>query len=174
MNLVRKSILPVVGVVAVLLIVALASPRAVHAVAATLVQITNTATNAVPTVAADNPALQPFAWTGTSNNGNIYFLFQTPADKRLVLETYSLECGGPQGSPMAWVPDIRLFLQTANQQLEFNYVTTVFNNNLQMISSQVFRLYPDPGTTVSIASGSAVPNNWYCWASVSGYLVKNL
>ena len=52
MNLIRRFVLPFAGVAAIAMLIAKASPRAVHAVTAALVQIVNTPTNAVPSIHA--------------------------------------------------------------------------------------------------------------------------
>lgn len=48
-TLLRKAIVPILGVAVVVLVVLLATPRAAHAVVAALVQVVNTSANPVPT-----------------------------------------------------------------------------------------------------------------------------
>jgi hypothetical protein len=52
MNLLRKALISLAGVAVIVLVVSIAVPRAVHAVVATFVQVVNTPTTAMPTVAA--------------------------------------------------------------------------------------------------------------------------
>lgn len=61
--------LPFFGAAAVAAgVLILAAPRAVHAVAATLVQVTNTAADPVPNKDVDNPARHPFAAACTAQS----------------------------------------------------------------------------------------------------------
>ncbi len=47
-SLVRKAIVPLLGVAVVVLVLLIATPRAVHAIVATVVQVANTSANPVP------------------------------------------------------------------------------------------------------------------------------
>ena len=104
MSFVRKVLLPVAGVIALALIVMIASPRAAHALAAALVQVANTPNTAVPTVQA--PAANqiaaghcegviPLAVAGHA----ICYGPAVPADKTLVIETTSVDAYMSTGHP---------------------------------------------------------------------------
>lgn len=106
-----KRLLTLTGMTALAVIaMVVVTPKAVHVVAATLVQITNTAANPVPNRDVDNPAAQPFAATlcqelGTyvndclSSSGAVSDQFVAPGSLctghtvgRLVLEFASGSC----------------------------------------------------------------------------------
>lgn len=53
MNVIRKVVLGLAGVVVVAFVLELAAPKAVHAVVSTLVTVSNTSGNPVPTIAVD-------------------------------------------------------------------------------------------------------------------------
>jgi hypothetical protein len=145
-------------------------PRAVRAAVATLVQVANTASSPVPTVATDNPALQPFA--ASAENGGLYNLnFAVPAGKTLVIETLSLSCSGSTAIT-GQTPDVRVFVQTGGASMQYTFAPTLNFANEQLIVTQPLRAYADAGSSVGIGSGSAVPLGWTCYAVLSGHLVN--
>lgn len=93
MNFVRKALLPTAGVAAIVLIVSLASPRAVHAIAAALVQVVNTPANAVPTMLAPAASqLYQSSCTGQSGGyANAFCLLDpVPAKQTLFVEAVNM------------------------------------------------------------------------------------
>jgi len=110
-----KKFLMVAGAFALaILLFAISAPKTAHAIVATLVQITNTASNPVP-VDADNSArhaVRLFAAGNTDQTGLLetHLLdastgqaFTVPAGKRLVIEQASLFAyPGPQSSVFAY------------------------------------------------------------------------
>jgi hypothetical protein len=145
-------------------------PQAVRAAVATLVQVANTASSPVPTVATDNPALQPFA--ASAENSGLYNLFiAVPASKTLVIETMSLSCGGSTAISGP-APDVRLFVRTGGTQVLYTFAPTLLFSNTELIVTQPLRAYADAGSSVEIGSGSVVPLGWTCYAVVSGHLVN--
>jgi hypothetical protein len=146
-------------------------PRAVHAAVATLVQVANTAASPIPTVATDNPALQPFAVSATSTGVDLGF--SAPAGKTWSIETISIFCNGRSGtvSP-ANVTDIRLFLVTGGVSLQYTFAPTVVTANTELIVTEPIRAYADPGSFVQIGSGAGVPSGWSCYGVLSGHLVN--
>ena len=103
MNLVRKVLLPMGGVVALALIIMIASPRAAHALAAAMVQVMNTPTTAVPALHA--PATNEIV-TGAAGGSlysvvggyGIYETSPVPGGKTLVTETITASANVPHGS----------------------------------------------------------------------------
>jgi len=92
MNLLRRFLLPLAGVAAVLFIISIATPRAVHAITAALVQIVNTPANAVPTVlapAASQIYQETCSQYMTSGNVGTCYLRAVPAGQTLFIDTLS-------------------------------------------------------------------------------------
>jgi hypothetical protein len=147
-------------------------PRAVRAAVATLVQVSNTPASPVPTVATDNPALQPYAASASSSGLSISF---PPLGKTWVIETLSLDCLG-DGSPIpaGQATDVRLFMTTGGNFLQYTFAPTLNSSNQELIVTQPIRAYEDPGTAVFLGSGSGLPAGWTCYAVVSGHLVNPL
>jgi hypothetical protein len=88
----RKSLLPAAGVVAVALLIAVASPRAVHAVAAALVQIVNTPATAVPILhapAASQLYNHSCVVSFSGNSSSYCHLPTVPTGQTLFVETVS-------------------------------------------------------------------------------------
>lgn len=100
MNLLRKALVPLAGAAIIVLVLSIGGPRAVHAVVAALVQVENTPTSAVPTVAA--PAASQLyssscrAGFGTSNSATCTFT-TVPAGQTLFIETESIRVNPSHG-----------------------------------------------------------------------------
>ena len=143
----------------------LAAPKAVHAIVATLVQVTNTSANPVPTVATDNPALQPFAHT-YGVYGQFDHTFQVPTGKTLVIEQVEVSCF------QIVLPYAVVGVTTGGVQ---NY-TTLFpapapGDNTNWGLTQMVRFYADGGTTVTF-QGPQTGGADYCGSTIIGYLVN--
>ncbi|MCX6627700.1 MAG: hypothetical protein NTW28_08740 [Candidatus Solibacter sp.] len=94
MNFVRKSVLPVMGVAAIALLITIASPRAVHAIVAAMVQVVNTPTNAVPTMQAPAASQRYRSWCQKKFNydlGGFCYLDPVPAGQTLFVEAISIK-----------------------------------------------------------------------------------
>jgi hypothetical protein len=101
-NFVRKSLFPLAGLAAILLIITIASPRALRAVVATLVQVVNTPTSAVPVVQAPAASqLYENSCTGTFGGGvtTSCSLPAVPAGQTLFIESVSFSSVPVSGSP---------------------------------------------------------------------------
>lgn len=149
-------------------------PRAVKAAVATLVQVTNTQANPVPTVATDNPGLQPFAQTQQGSPGNLSLGFAVPANKTWALEEMSLTCLGGTAIAAGSTTDVRLFLSTGGNAIQYTFAPVLNSFNEEFIVTQPVHAYADQGTFVNIGSGAGIPANWTCFASLSGHLVNPL
>jgi hypothetical protein len=105
MNFGRKFVLSVVGVVAIASLIAIVSPRAVQAVAAALVQVTNTPTNAVPALLAPaaSQIYQSYCFSGFGSTPSAKcYVTQVPAGQTLFVETVSIETTTENGNdPLA-------------------------------------------------------------------------
>jgi hypothetical protein len=148
-------------------------PRAVRAAVATLVQVANTPANPVPTVATDNPALQPFAIT-ESPTGTATFNapFPAPAGKTWAIETLSVICASPTAIPTGQTPYVGVTVVTGGTPVYYYFAPTQTYFNTVMIVNQPFRAYADPGTTVYIGAQPGIPLVFDCTETLSGHLVN--
>ena len=156
------------AVLAVIL-ASLLAPKAAHALVATLVQVTNTSANPVPTVATDNPALQPFQWSGAQSG--IEFSFSVPTGKTLVIEQLSVHCyGPPQQGPF----NVRFGTTAEGAQGIYSFpMTAVSTQWMDEVLDQMVRVYADGGSTVFIESDYGLVDGSTCAASVGGHLVNH-
>jgi hypothetical protein len=154
-------------------ILTLLAPKAAHALAAALVQVTNTAANPVPTIATDNPALHPFAVNATADN---LFLNFAGAPATWVVETVSVTCISQNGSTIApsQLTDVRLFFTTGGSTVQYTFAPTLIDSNTELIATQAIRAYVDPGTFIAVGGGSNVPSGWSCFGTLAGHLVNPL
>ena len=109
MKSLAKRMVSVIGGLAIAaFLVTLATPKAVHAIVSTLVTVSNTAANPVPTRAADNPARQAVLLTagivmpdgqptGTLLMNSESVQFTVPAGQRLVVDSVSGNMSAPSG-----------------------------------------------------------------------------
>jgi hypothetical protein len=171
-----KRLLMVVGVVALATAFgAVVAPKTAHALVATLVEVVGNVAVVNPTDAsgnklallardADNPAAQPFQFFQTGSQ--LFFTVGVPTGKRLVIQLISVECLEPQAVPQ----DLRVFTVAGGQFAQYTTAPQQIGT-LAVIWNQQGRIYADPGSTVSISSGSGTPAGSNCGASLSGYLV---
>ena len=181
MNLGRKTATTLGGIFFAVLLIAALAPKATHAVAAALVQITNTAANPVPNRDVDNGprqavTLQALASTSVENivfeeqNGN-GTAYTVPAGKRLVIEFISGSFTTPAGAHLA---NAFIFGNTSSGQyadyLSPNLVTAG-NFNVYQLAQPMWAYY-DEGTAIRIAvtltSGSFATSGIF---TLRGYLV---
>jgi len=102
MRFVRRYLLPTAGVTAIALLIAIASPRAVQAVTAALVQIVNTPGNAVPVVQAPAAAQRYYSNCTDQIAGGTdatCYLTPVPAGQTLFVETISVQIATDMGNP---------------------------------------------------------------------------
>ena len=167
-NFVRKSILPLAGVAAIVLVLSMAGPRAVHAVTAALVQVMNTPTSAVPAVQA--PAVSQI-YSGlcqavfNASDSARCGMTAVPAGQTLFVETISVQAGGlgappattqfggSSGIPLIFVP---MFSQASGDA----YIGTV--------SARVAVKAGDVPTCAMIADNIISGRSFFC--VVNGYL----
>ena len=165
MQFAKRLMMILASFVLLVAIVSLAAPKAVHAIVATLVQVTNTSANPVPTVATDNPALQPFAHT-YGVYGQLDHTFEVPAGKTLVIEQVEVSCF------QIVLPYAVLGVTTGGVQ---NYATLfpapAPGDNTNWGLTQMVRFYADGGTTVTFQGPQTGGGN-YCGSTIIGYLVN--
>jgi hypothetical protein len=95
----RKAFGTLAGGAVVLVALAVAVPPAARALVATLVQVVNTPTNAIPTVQAPAAAnLYYSSCTISTNDGSGCSLTPVPAGQTLFVETISMVASGPHGT----------------------------------------------------------------------------
>jgi hypothetical protein len=187
MNLLRKVVTSLGSITLAALLLAALAPKATRGVAAALVQVTNTASNAVPT--EDGPGNFPFAATscaevirtacGTVSPLTVPLTTSTgSAVKRLVIEDVELDCDlDPGASSILGLMRVPLPADTAQSGLSFllyNLSTTPLATSFAFAHTPV-RIYADPGaelvTTISGIFGSpGSPAGATCFISLSGHL----
>ena len=183
MNILRRTITSLGGIfLAALLIMALA-PKAARGVAAALVQVTNTASNAIPT--EDGPGNFPYGAivcdeAGNSNCGGTPQGLAVPlttssgaAVKRLVVEDLSAFCfvdPGDQIVPVLFVP-LPADNSTSGQGfLRYSLPVTLIGNVFAAAHSPV-RIYADPGAQIDLQiSGVFSDSKAGCSAYLTGHL----
>ena len=182
MNLVRKTATTLGGIFFAVLLIAALAPKATRGIAAALVQVTNTATNAVPT--EDGPGNFPFgvvecAEIGNSNCGSSLPPFFVPATtstgaavKRLVIEDVSAACGALDGSVVSSVvldvplPADHVSLDGASS-LRYLFTLTPPDG----FAHSTVRMYADPGTAINTEMlGSFVGRGADCSLYLTGHL----
>lgn len=182
MNILRRTVTSLGGIfLAALLIMALA-PKAARGVAAALVQVTNTASSAVPT--ENGPGNFPYgaiicngsaADCGGSPAGFIVPLTTSSGApvKRLVVEDLSAFCfvdPGDQIVPVLFVP-LPADNSTSGQGfLRYSLPVTLIGNVFAAAHSPV-RIYADPGAQIDLQiSGVFSDSKAGCSAYLTGHL----
>jgi hypothetical protein len=157
---------------AVLLIsgIAVLSPRAVHAVVATIIRD------------QDNPARHPFVeiCTGPTTNSNAAARCSTndlPAGQEFVIETVSISATGDP-SNIVLAPTV---FTTAGGRENVSYALNPISNNgldqqvaSQFTGTQLVRFYADPGTAITcegVTPNVNVRVHFFFVCTFSGYFV---
>lgn len=172
MNLIRKALTTLGGVLLVALLIAALAPKAARGVAAALVQVTNTSANPVPTVSADANFPYEAAFCAGSICTPSQSSFSVPTTtttgvpvKRLVMEDLNANCdlNVPQSN------FFELFVPAAadangTEAIRYLFVLT---DQLGGISAahETVRLYADPLATVS-----AISSSQHCIVILTGHL----
>ena len=178
MNLIRKALTTLGGILLVAILIAALAPKATRAVAAALVQITNTSANPVPNRDVDNGPRQAVSLVAQSNlelavfqqADDVIEAYVVPPGKRLVVDFISGTIRTPAG---AHISDAFLLGSTSTGQyadhLSPNLVTAGDFNIYQV--SQPIRAYYDAGqevkASVPLTSGSFALVDF----TLRGYLV---
>jgi hypothetical protein len=165
-NFLRKAIGPLAGAAAVLAVLVVALPPAAKALVATLVQVVNTPTNAIPTVHA--PAAANLYYSSCSGSGgNSCELTAVPAGQTLFVETISMFANGPHGTVVGtgsfqgWGPQGGQPILVPLQQTASN--PSGFDDYAGNFAGRIFASAgPAPGCAMPTAA------TYTCW--VYGYL----
>jgi hypothetical protein len=182
MNLLRKTATTLGGIFLAVLLFAALAPKATRGIAAALVQVTNTASNAVPT--EDGPGNFPFAATlcaGVGTNSptcaTSVSAFLVPlttstgaAVKRLVIEDVSAFCFNGQGDAVFPLIAVPLPADSVGfGELEYAFPTTLTGSVATAHSPA--RIYADPGAQISPGvSGFISDTGDFCILSLTGHL----
>jgi hypothetical protein len=186
MNVVRKTATTLGGLFFAVLLIAMLAPKAAHGVAAALVQVTNTSTNPVPTVASDSPANFPFGQTiltcfdstGPCGGGNSFTVPTTTSTglpvKRLVIENVSGSCNITAGVSGFLLNVAVPFPNSAALVFDFPLLSASPNNSPGMfvLGGTSVRIYANPGDSVVVGENSAIEadNSAICSVSLMGHL----
>jgi len=172
MQILQRLLMGFGSILAAALLLALLAPKSAHALVAALVQVTNTTANPVPTVATDNPALQPLGNFQFNLGGGPNFTLPVPAGKTLVLEEFGVDCVFA-GDPLVKTPVI-LRVQDSTIATVYYFVPAVMGS--EFIVTQPVRIYADPGSYLQISTGIDLTGypGLGCSASLSGHYVNNL
>jgi hypothetical protein len=185
-----RKILTTLGVISLAAcLIAVLAPKAVHGLAAALVQVTNTAANPVPTIAADSSANFPFAASVCAQelNTDCTTLGQSSAFtaplttstglpvKRVVIENVSGLCDLPTaGTTVA----LRIALPFPVDNSPDGQTSLMLDFPLQSIGPRISavstptRIYVDPGATVgaTLPGMFVSPGGASCQISYVGHL----
>jgi hypothetical protein len=157
---------------------AMVTPRAAHAVAAALVQVTNTSANPVPNQDVDAPGRHIYQSTCTTATGDSFgkqfvcTLSAVPANRELVIQTVSILAETP--NPPA-IGQLGTTGGGVGAIVGFPVVNSGFSEFGTAIGSAThpLTLYADPGTqpecSITVASAPAIPS-MIC--TVIGYTVS--
>ena len=185
MNLIRKAFTTLGGVFLAALLIAALAPRATRGVAAALVQVTNTASNPIPT--EDGPGNFPFGasvcgQTGGTSCGELTQGFFVPlttstgaAVKRLVIEDVSAACDVQPGDVLSTEIDV-LFpadnVDLLNQGVFRHLFPITFTGPDFGVVQSPARIYVDAGALVSamVVGVVATKQNVACIMYLSGHL----
>lgn len=148
---VSKSILSFGALALGASLLTLAVPRAAHAVAAALVQVTNNYSTPVPVATV---ARTPY-WSTAQCASDVCSTTSVPAGHRLVVQSVSALNGAPG-----------LYLRTSGDNLQYFYLPGVSVGNGQYFVTAALTAYFDAGTAPNFF-GTGLPNGQ---VTVSGYL----
>lgn len=179
-----KQALGVLGVLVIVITIgAVVMPKTAHALVATLVQVANDVAHPVPTIEADNPALNSFTIESqctfgvSSDSCEADSFFSVPAAQIAVVEFVSARCalvGGSQAS-------LELFYTGADQnpariEVPFNSGDTInFGNFVVLNSSLLTRSYAAPGSSfrASWVTATTQETSSFCIVDMSGHYVSH-
>jgi hypothetical protein len=186
MNLVRKALTTLGGIFLAALLIAALAPKATRGVAASLVEVANTASNAVPT--EDGPGNFPFGATlctedlntvcgGVAKSALLVPLTTSTgaAVKRLVIEDVSAFCNTEPGDDISTLITVPLpadNVMNGQNTLLYGFPITVTVGGNFGISHTPARIYADPGAEIGtqIAGFFAGNQGASCNISLTGHL----
>lgn len=152
---------PVTGTVAVSSLPAVVLGGTVSA------NITNAATNPLPTHAVDDPALQRFQFNNITNGLNFSGGFTVPSNKILVIENLSALC---QLTAVGDTTDLRFFTRSNGVFAQYSFAPELVEGGSELVWNSTGRIYADPGSDVSYGTGASIPTS-DCDMTISGHFV---
>jgi hypothetical protein len=164
-----KSVLSLGAIALVACGLTLTVPRAAHAFASALVQVTNTPSSPVPIQDVDVPGRHPYQQTCNSISSESCTLPVVAANTELVIQTVSILSVFSNVAPLG-----ELVTTGGGEQAE-SYFSLVLAQSGQYAATQALIQYADPGTqptcqtTAQHALESAVPT-FFC--TVTGYTIS--
>jgi hypothetical protein len=191
MNILRKTATTLGGIFFAVLLIAALAPKATRGIAAALVQVTNTASNAVPT--EDGPGNFPFGVIGCADIGNVACETSLPpsvpvttstgaAVKRLVIEDLNVACGTNDPARVVTLFELDVPLPADNSVQEggsvfrYEFPLTAIDDGFGGSNGHFpVRIYADPGTAFSTTRvfgppGLGVGNTPFCSYYLTGHL----
>jgi hypothetical protein len=167
-----KSLLMGTGAVVLAgLVLALFDPKAVHAIAATAVQVVNTASSPVFNRDVDNPARTPYTDACTVTPPVQTCTITVPAGQRFVIEQFT----AVQQLTVGRLGYVSVAALTSGQDSPHNFTpTTTFNYRgfSSVIPDTPTHINADPGSALSVSFYDVdYSQPLYALANVSGYLI---
>jgi hypothetical protein len=173
MQIVKRLLMGFASILAAALLLALAAPRSVHALVATLVQVANTTAN--PVVAEDADRASRISYQSQASFGGAYGCYSgfspcllqgfgaAPAGYRLVLQNIDALLQVANGDPVPFG-----FVNSAGAQ-SANFIGGYAGHNVAVINQHVTSYY-NAGDSPSII----ITANWYAesgaFVTLTGYL----
>jgi len=160
-----KSILSFGAVALAAGVLTLAFPRAAHAVAAVLVEVTNTRSNPVPNQDADAPGRHPYQQSCSAFVKVTCFMPVVPPNTEVVIQTVSMSfSGGTPGS---------LILSSVGGGVGVDtYVPLVAEPDGTFAVTQPLTQYADPGGSISCSNSiiNHAAGSFTC--TITGYTIS--
>jgi hypothetical protein len=182
MNIIRKAISTFAGISLAVLLFAALVPEATRGVAAALVQVTNTASNAIPT--EDGPGNFPFGASlcadfEHSECGSESPVLTVPlttstglAVKRLVIEDVSLTCNADPGASSIFGLISAPFPADSVQSGLTNLRYVIPTDSSGEFAHSSVRIYADPGAALVMITAGTFSDGAgaTCFFSLTGHL----
>jgi hypothetical protein len=164
MNRLPKSLLSFGAVALAAGVLTLAFPRAAHAVAAVLVEVTNTRSNPVPNQDVDAPGRHPYQQS-CSTTSITCFMPVVPPNTEVVIQTVSMTfSGGTPGS---------LILSSVGGGVGVNtYIPLVAEPDGSFAVTQPLTQYADPGGSTSCSDSTIAHSAGSFTCTITGYSIS--
>jgi hypothetical protein len=173
-NVLRKVLVGLGSIVAVALVLTLAAPKTVRAIVSTLVTVSNTASNPVPTVSTD--ASTAFVEQGNCaafvSNQCAASLYTVAAGQIAVIDSISGVC---EVDPGMVVTEFKMQYMSPSGSLmllSIPGVTSPFGANAITVAGQNLKTYASAGTIfiTGVANGFPVVSTDFCRFTLSGHI----
>ena len=180
-NLAKRMVTVIGGVTIAAFVLMLAAPKAVHAIVSTLVTVSNSTANPVPTLSTDSPARQAVLLaasvvlfdgqaTGTTLMTSGGTLFAVPAGQRLVVDSVT----GTVGTPSGQTPVQTAFIASGGEASIYPAATYqgTSNGSSNFSFATPYTTYLDPGSVMQAycARGPAASGIAQCNFLAAGHL----